>query len=148
MAQGGWMAVACAGLAWSLGACAGRPSPLTTGPAGADFQEGAVMAVVTSALTGEAAGQRNDTLYAPGPRIVVNGRDQPTGYRFAGVGAGGQVVVTYSQLEIRAASSWGLVVYRWESPEGVTQEGQATFVLTMVAPGRWQIQHIHSSSPQ
>jgi hypothetical protein len=114
----------------------------------ADFEEGAISAVITGALTGEAAGVATDSLYVPTPLIVVNGRTRSVSPLFAAVGQGGQVIVTSSQLEIRSATSWGAVNYRWESREGVAREGRATFVLTQISAGSWRIQHVHSSSPQ
>ena len=132
---------------WTL-ACSRGPSMTSTGAHQADFQETEVTAVINGALEGEAAGVSTDTLYVTDPVIVVNGRIRTSPPLFAGIGQGGQVVITSSQLEIRPRSSWSAVDYRWETRDGVAQEGRATFILTQVGPGRWQIQHVHSSSPQ
>ena len=121
---------------------------VTTGATQADYQEGEVTAVITGALEGEAAGVATDTLYTSSALIVVNGRIRSTSPLFAGIGQGGQIVITSSQLEIRPSSSWSAVDYRWQSRDGAAREGRATFVLAQVEPGKWRIQHVHSSSPQ
>lgn len=121
---------------------------MTMGGSGGAFQEAAVSQVIAGALTGEADGLVTDTLYVSSALVVVNGRVRSVPPRFAGIGQGGQVIVSSSQLEIRANSSWGVVDYRWESRDGVVREGRATFVLTQAEPGTWRIQHVHSSSPQ
>ena len=135
-------------LTGALVACGRRQSMMSAGIAYGDFQESAVSAVITGALEGEAAGINSDTLYVSSALIVVNGRIRSVSPRFAGIGQGGRVVISSSQLEIRPNSSWSVVDYRWESPDGVTREGRATFVLAEVEPEKWRIQHVHSSSPQ
>ena len=135
-------------LAGMVMACSRGPSMTTTGAHQGDFQEGAVTAVITAALEGEAAGLATDTLYVTDPLIVVNGRITSASPLLAGISQGGQVVITSSQLEIRPGTSWSAVDYRWEARDGVTREGRATFVLAQMEPGRWRIQHLHSSSPQ
>ena len=138
-------------LPWVAGlvlACSRGQPMVTAGSVQGDYQENEVTAVITSALLGEASGQATDTLYASSALIVVNGRTRSTSPLFAGIGQGGQVVITSSQLEIRPGGSWSAVNYRWESPDGAAREGRATFVLAQVEPGKWQIQHVHSSSPQ
>ena len=136
-------------LAGAVTACSrGQSTMMSAGVAHNDFQESAVSAVITGALEGEAAGVATDTLYVSSALIVVNGRIRSASPLFAGIGQGGRMVVSSSQLEIRPNSSWSVVDYRWESPDGVAREGRATFVLTEVEPGRWRIQHVHSSSPQ
>jgi hypothetical protein len=131
-----------------LAACAGPRTSLTRAPVSPDFQESQVTAVIAQALAGEAAGHATDSLYVTSAVIVVNGRQRSTSPLFAGIGRGGQVVISSSQLEIRPSSSWSVVDYRWESRDGVAREGRATFVLTQVEGGHWRIQHVHSSSPQ
>ena len=128
--------------------CSRGQSVVATNVSQGDFQERAVSAVITGALQGEAAGQAIDTLFTSAALIVVNGRIRTTTPLFAGIGQGGQVIISSSQLEIRPGSSWSAVDYRWESRDGMAREGRATFVLAQVSPGRWQIQHVHSSSPQ
>jgi hypothetical protein len=128
--------------------CSRGQSVVATNVSQGDFQESAVSAVITGALLGEAAGRATDTLFTSSALIVVNGRIRTGSPFFAGIGQGGQVIISSSQLEIRPGSSWSAVDYRWESQGGMTREGRATFVLAQVSPGRWQIQHVHSSSPQ
>jgi hypothetical protein len=128
--------------------CSRSQSVVSTNVSQGDFQESAVTAVITGALEGEAAGQPTDTLFTSSALIVVNGRVRSAPPLFAGIGQGGQVIISSSQLQIRPATAWSAVDYRWQSRDGVAREGRATFVLTQLAPGRWQIQHVHSSSPQ
>jgi hypothetical protein len=135
-----------------LAGCAvacGRGHPtLTAGAIQGDYQEREVTAVISGALLGEAAGVPTDTLYAPSTLSVVDGRIRSVPPRLAGIGQGGQVVITSSQLEIRPGSSWSAVDYRWEARDGPAREGRATFILVQVSPGKWLIQHLHSSSPK
>ena len=131
-----------------LVACSQNPQFIASGSSSADFEEREVSAVIATALADEAAGISTDTLFMPSARIVVNGRNRTESPLFAGIGTGGQVAISSSQMEVRPNSSWGLVEYRWESRDGAAREGRATFVLTQVAPGQWRIQHVHSSSPQ
>ena len=135
------------GIAGVMG-CSRGQSVAATNVSQVDFQENAVTAVISGALLGEAAGQATDTLYTSSALIVVNGRIRTASPLFAGIGQGGQVIISSSQLEIRPGSSWSAVDYRWEARDGVAREGRATFVLAQVSPGHWQIQHVHSSSPQ
>jgi hypothetical protein len=121
---------------------------ISAGISGIDFQEQTVTAVILGALTGEAAGAATDTLFVNEAPIIVNGRTRTASPLFAGVGQGGQVAITSSQLEIKPNSSWGIVDYRWETRDGVAREGRATFVLAEVEAGKWRIQHVHSSSPR
>lgn len=136
------LAVACTTTRPYLGA------GISAGPSGSDFQEGAITGVIMAALNDEAAGAATDTLFVSEATIIVNGKPRAVTPLFAGIGEGGQVAITSSQLEIKPGSSWGMVEYRWESKDGVAREGRATFVLGEVAKGKWRIQHIHSSSPQ
>ena len=127
--------------------CSRGQSGVATNVSRSDFQEGAVTAVITGALEGEAAGQATDTLFTSSALIVVNGRVRTASPLFAGIGLGGQVIISSSQLQIQPGTGWSAVDYRWQSRDGVAREGRATFVVAQVAPGRWQIQHVHSSSP-
>ena len=130
-------------------ACARPPATLTTGSmSGGEIHEDEVTAVIIAALNGEATGEAADSLYTSSAVIVVNGRTRTLSPLFAGIGAGGQVAITSSQMEIRTGIGWGLVDYRWETRDGVAREGRATFVLTRTGSGGWQIQHAHSSSPR
>lgn len=115
---------------------------------GHDMVEAMVSEVITQALEAEAAGRPADSLYHSASVIVVNGRTRASSPLFAGIGTGGQVAISSSRLEIRAGIAWGLVDYRWEGADNVAREGRATLVLTQSTRGRWQIQHVHSSSPR
>jgi hypothetical protein len=115
---------------------------------GSDASEAKVTDIITAALDAEAQGHRSDSLYASSAVIVVNGRTRSFSPLFAGIGTGGEVAITSSQLQIRTGIAWGLVNYRWETRDNVAREGQATFVLAETGNGRWQIQHVHSSSPR
>ena len=115
---------------------------------GADAAEAEVTAIINGALEAEARGQNVDSLYSTSAVVVVNGRTRSVPPFFAGVGTGGSVAISSSQLEIQPGLAWGLVEYRWNSREGVTREGRATIVLRPGSDGRWKIQHVHSSSPR
>jgi len=115
---------------------------------GSDASEAKVTDIITAALDSEAKGHPSDSLYARSVVIVVNGRTRTFSPLFAGIGSGGEVAITSSQVQIRAGIAWALVNYRWETRDNVAREGQATFVLTEMGNGRWQIQHVHSSSPR
>jgi len=115
---------------------------------GADAAEAEVTGIITGALEAEAQGRNADSLYSPSAVIVVNGRTRSVAPFFAGVGTGGEVAISSSQMEIQGGLAWGLVEYRWNSREGVTREGRATIVLRPGNDGRWRIQHVHSSSPR
>ncbi|MEP7324412.1 MAG: hypothetical protein ABI836_00560 [Gemmatimonadota bacterium] len=137
------------GLAVLLG-CSRSTSSISYNSASgrADAAEAEVTAVITGALEAEAQGQKADSFYASSAIIVVNGRTRSGAPFFAGVGTGGEVAISSSQLEIQGALAWGLVEYRWNSREGVTREGRATIVLRPGRDGHWKIQHVHSSSPR
>jgi hypothetical protein len=131
-----------------LAACRGTPAALATRTVSGDVLEDEVTEIIIGALNGEAAGETTDTLYTSSAVIVVNGRTRTLTPLFAGIGQGGQVAITSSQLEVRSGLSWGLVDYRWETRDGVVREGRASFILTQVRSGTWRIQHVHSSSPR
>ncbi|HEV8122746.1 MAG TPA: hypothetical protein VGP80_00745 [Gemmatimonadales bacterium] len=123
-------------------------APYRTASLGADAAEAEVTGIITGALEAEAAGRNADSLYTSSAVIVVNGRTRSVAPFFAGVGTGGEVAISSSQMEIQGGLAWGLVEYRWSSREGVTREGRATIVLRPGSDGRWRIQHVHSSSPR
>ena len=126
-----------------------RPAPLAmpSMSSAASASETEISNVIIQALQSEAGGLRADSLYSASANIVVNGRARTLSPLFAGIGPGGQVAISSSQLEIRQGTAWGLVAYRWDMAD-VAREGQATFILTQAAGGRWVIQHAHSSSPR
>ncbi len=129
----------------------GHPATISSMSVGggqdAAMAEARVTGIITGALEAAAAGGAADSLYTSSVIIVVNGRTRTSSPLYAGIGAGGQVSITSSQLEIRSSVSWGLVDYRWEMKDSVAREGRATFVLTQDQAGQWRIQHVHSSSP-
>lgn len=122
--------------------------PYRTTGSNVEATEAQVSAVINHALEAEALGQSSDSLYSTSAVIVVNGRTRSTPPLFAAIGTGGEVAISSSQLDIRPGLAWGLVQYRWNSREGVTREGRATFVLRPGDDGRWRIEHVHSSSPR
>ena len=139
-----WMAC----LTAILCACS-RPVPMATPSmsSAASASETEISNVIIQALQSEAGGLRADSLYSSSANIVVNGRTRTLSPLFAGIGPGGQVAISSSQLEIRQGTAWGVVAYRWEMAD-VAREGQATFILAQAGGGRWVIQHAHSSSPR
>lgn len=140
-------AFALAALVALLG-CGRRPAPTPLMAGISDPSEAEISATIAQALAADAAGRSADTLYAPGAVIVLNGRTRSVPPVFAGVGTGGQIAVSSSQLEIGRGLAWSLVEYRWSSQEGITREGRATLVLKPGPDGHWRIQHVHSSSPR
>jgi ketosteroid isomerase-like protein len=121
---------------------------MTSGSRDAAAAESAVSAIISEALDADAAGRSADTLYNTSAIVIVNGRTRNLRPMFAGIGSGGHVSITSSQLELRNSIGWGLVDYRWEMQDSAAREGRATFVLTQDRAGQWRIQHLHSSSPQ
>lgn len=135
-------------LAVLLGCSRSNSPSYEASPLGADAAEAEVTAIITGALEAEAQGRSADSLYTSSAIVVVNGRVRSVAPFFAGVGTGGEVAISSSQMEIQGGLAWGLVEYRWSSREGVTREGRATIVLRPDRDGRWRIQHVHSSSPR
>lgn len=104
--------------------------------------------LVAAALDADARLEPADSLYTDDALIVADGQPRQGPPRFAGVGTGGTVAVTSSRLEVRGATAWVHVEYRWLSArEGTAKEGRATLVFTPDDKGAWRIRHAHSSSP-
>jgi hypothetical protein len=106
-----------------------------------------ITAVLVAALEADRRLASADSLWDEDATVVANGalRDAPP--RFAGVGAGGEVAITASRLEVRQSLVWMFLDYRWISvQEGVAREGKATVLLTPRESGGWKIVHLHSST--
>jgi hypothetical protein len=109
--------------------------------------EAEISSVIEQALEADSRSQSADSLYSPHAVVIAQGRVRRLPPRFAGIGAGGEVAITNTQLEMRGTAAWGDAEYRWESGRSNRVEvGRASFVLTP-AQGRrgWWIVQAHSS---
>jgi hypothetical protein len=106
-----------------------------------------ISSVLEQALEADSRSQPADSLYSPHAVVIAEGRVRRLPPRFAGIGAGGKVAITSTQLEMRGTAAWGDVEYRWESGRSNRVEvGHASFVLTPARGGRgWWIVQAHSS---
>jgi hypothetical protein len=106
-----------------------------------------ISSVIEQAPEADSRSQPADSLYSSHAVVIAEGRLRRLPPRFAGIGAGGEVAITNTQLEIRGTAAWGDVEYRWESGRSNRAEvARASFVL-MPAQGRrgWWIVQAHSS---
>jgi hypothetical protein len=128
------------------GACSHQRMPEAR-PIVGGGNEGEISSVLEQALEADSKSQPADSLYSPHAVVITEGRVRRLPPRFAGIGTGGEVAITSTQLEMRGTAAWGDVEYRWESGRSNRAEvGRATFVLTP-AQGRrgWWIVQAHSS---
>jgi hypothetical protein len=128
------------------GACSHQRMPEAR-PIVGGGNEAEISSVLEQALEADSKSQPADSLYSPHAVVIVEGRERRLPPRFAGIGPGGEVAITSTQLEMRATAAWGDVEYRWESGRSNrAAAGRATFVLTP-AQGRrgWWIVQAHSS---
>jgi SnoaL-like domain len=137
-----------AGLALGCGA-ASAPGPTPRPAPGVAAAADRIAELASAALSADAQLQSADSLYAPGAEIVVNGEHVSSPPRYAGLGTGGQVVVSASRVDLAGRFAWALLEYRWLAPDrNLLREGRATFVFAQQADRRWLIVHAHSSSPR
>ncbi len=117
--------------------------PLASTPAADQLTE-----LVTAALIADGRLESADSLYAPGAEILADGRRRNTLPRFAGVEAGGEVVVGSIRVDLTAAVAWTSVEYRWVAQQqNLIREGRATFVLIRsTSDGKWRVAQAHSST--
>lgn len=128
------------------GACSHQRMPEAR-PIVGGGNEAEITSVLEQALEADSKSQPADSLYSPHAVVITEGRVSRLPPRFAGIGTGGEVAITSTQLEMRGTAAWGDVEYRWESGRSNRAEvGRATFVLTP-AQGRrgWWIVQAHSS---
>jgi hypothetical protein len=128
------------------GACSHQRMPEAR-PIVGGGNEAEITSVLEQALEADSKSQPADSLYSPHAVVITEGRVGRLPPRFAGIGTGGEVAITSTQLEMRGTAAWGDVEYRWESGRSNRAEvGRATFVLTP-AQGRrgWWIVQAHSS---
>ncbi len=128
-------------------ACAPRQAgviPLTASPAVADQ----LAEMATAALTADGRLEPAESLYAAGAEILADGRRRSGVPRFAGVEAGGEVVVGSLRVDVRGSAAWASVEYRWlAQDQNLIREARATLVFAQMSPdGRWRIMHAHSST--
>lgn len=129
-----------------LGACS-HPRMPETRPIVGGGNEVEISSVIEQALEADSRSQPADSLYSPHAVVIAEGRVRRLPPRFAGIGSGGEVAITNTQLEMRGTAAWGDVEYRWQSGRSNRAEvGRASFVLTP-AQGRrgWWIVQAHSS---
>jgi hypothetical protein len=131
-------------------ACAGttappRPVPQVYSPA---MVEEPITAVLTAVLDADRSFATVDSLWDPEATVVADGTLRYAPPRFAGIGAGGDVAITSSRLEVRQSLVWVFFDYRWISvKDGTASEGKATVLLTPPPGGvGWRIIHAHSST--
>ena len=132
-------------LLWA-GACA-QPRMPEARPIVGGGSEAEISGVIEEALAADSRSQPADSLYSPHATVIAEGRVRRLPPRFAGIGPGGEVAITSTQLEMRGTAAWGDVEYRWESDRSNRAEmARASFVLTP-AQGRrgWWIVQAHSS---
>jgi hypothetical protein len=107
-----------------------------------------VTAVLIAALAADSRHEAADSLWDAGATVVANGQMRYGPPRFAGIGAGGQIAITSSRLEVRQSLVWVFLEYRWLSlSDGPAREAKATVLLTPRQDrGGWKIVHAHSST--
>ena len=117
--------------------------PLPAAPPVADV----LTELATAALAADARLVRADSLFDPDAVVIADGRRRPVPPRFAGVEAGGQIVVGSSRVDVSGNFAWALLEYRWLAPDqNLIHEGKATLVFALGSDGRtWRITHAHSS---
>ncbi len=88
-----------------------------------------------------------DSVFAPDADVIADGRRRSTAPRFAGIEAGGQVVVGSTRVDVAGGFAWALVEYRWIAPgQDRIREAWATLVFIPAPHGRgWRIAAAHSS---
>jgi hypothetical protein len=130
-----------------LTACGpGRPAvpPRPELPATAD----ALTELATEALEADGRLETPANLYASGVEIVADGRRRSAAPRFAGVEAGGEVVVGSVRVDLVEPVAWASVEYRWLArDQNLIREGRATLLFTRTpGTGAWWVAHAHSST--
>jgi hypothetical protein len=118
-------------------------TPLTAAPTTADQ----LTEMATAALAADGRLEPAETLYAAGAEVLAEGRRRIAVPRFAGVEAGGEVVVGSIRVDLAGSAAWASVEYRWLAQgQNLIREGRATLVLVQAnSDGRWRIVHAHSS---
>jgi hypothetical protein len=117
--------------------------PLPVEPPTADL----LTELATAALAADARLDPVDSLFDSDAEVIADGRHRTVPPRFAGVEAGGQIVVGSSRVDISGNFAWALLEYRWLAPgQNLIHEGKATLVFALASDGRsWRITHAHSS---
>jgi hypothetical protein len=119
-------------------------TPRTASPAVADQLTEMAMA----ALAADGRLEPAESLYANGAEMLADGRRRSGVPRFAGVEAGGEVVVGSVRVDVTDSAAWASIEYRWLAQgQNLIREGRATLVFARMNPdGRWRIMHAHSST--
>jgi hypothetical protein len=134
-------------LGYGCGSSAAAPPPAAVPVLSPGVVEEPITALLVAALDADRRFASADSLWDEDATIVANGVLRAAPPRFAGIGAGGEVAITASRLEVRQSLVWMFLDYRWISvQEGVAREGKATVLLTPRESGGWKIVHLHSST--
>jgi hypothetical protein len=112
----------------------------------------ALEALATAALKADARLDPADTLFMSDAEVIAEGMRRTGVPRFAGVEAGGQVVLGSIRIDQAGHFAWASFDYRWLAGDrDQFHEGRATLVFTRVAAAEgsaWRIAHLHSSLQQ
>jgi hypothetical protein len=121
------------------------PSPTVAPQAPTVAERLAELAAAT--LAADVLADQADTVFLPEADVIADGRRRNAAPRFAGVEAGGQVVVGSTRVDLAGNFAWALVEYRWMAPgQDRIREGRATLVFVpRVGGAGWLIAAAHSS---
>lgn len=137
----------------ALTACAHHVStfsarPMTSVSLDAMQADSVANVMIQRAFAADAAGGNADSLYVVDAEIIANGVVREGAPRFAGVGSGGTLELSSSQVRVTGGFVWGTLEYRWlpGSPGQAAIVGRATVVMGQRRDGAWRILHVHSST--
>lgn len=130
-----------------LAACGTTPPAAAPHPALAQAAD-ALTELATQALEADGRMETPPDLYAADADLIANGRRHPAAPRYAGVEAGGEVVVGSVRVDVVDAVAWASVEYRWLAhDQNLIREGRATLLFLRTADRTgWRIAHGHSST--
>lgn len=130
----------------ACGSAAPPTRPVAPLPAGAPVAD-VLTELATAALAADARLDPVDSLFGPDAEVIADGHRRTAPPRFAGIEAGGQVVVGSSRVDVSGNFAWALLEYRWLAPgQNLIHEGRATLIFALASDGRhWRVMHAHSS---
>ncbi len=105
-------------------------------------------ALITKALSADAALRNPDSTYSADAEVVANGELRTEAPRLAGNGVGGHLFLGSSKTEVTASFIWGSIEYRWipDSLGAKAASGYATIIVGHLRDGSWRVVHLHSST--
>lgn len=105
-------------------------------------------ALITRALSADAALRNPDSTYSADAEVVANGELRTEAPRLAGNGVGGRLFLGSSKTEVTASFIWGSIEYRWipDSLGAKALSGYATIIVGHLRDGNWRVVHLHSST--